>query len=72
MVRTGARSHNGDKVMLTVHVSRETADLLDRFQKMVSAGRWRRSEMVTKGDIVDEALRRYIAEQVGPDGASRW
>jgi hypothetical protein len=53
--------------MLTVKVSRDVAEMLDRYQKRVSAGRWRRHERVTKRQIVEEALRRYIAAEAGPD-----
>jgi hypothetical protein len=60
MVRDQART-NG-RVMLTVSVSQELAEMLDRYQKQVSAGRWRRSERVTKSAIVEAALRRYLAE----------
>jgi len=55
------------QVMLTVKVSRDVAEMLDRYQKRVSAGRWRRHERVTKRQIVEEALRRYIAAEAGPD-----
>jgi hypothetical protein len=51
------------QVMLTVKVSRDVAEMLDRYQKRVSAGRWRRHERVTKRQIVEEALRRYIAAE---------
>jgi hypothetical protein len=56
------------QVMLTVKVSRDVAEMLDRYQKRVSAGRWRRHERVTKRQIVEEALRRYIAAEADPDG----
>jgi hypothetical protein len=61
-----ARLHDG-QVMLTVKVSRDVAEMLDRYQKRVSAGRWRRHERVTKRQIVEEALRRYIAAEAGHD-----
>lgn len=56
------------QVMLTVKVSRDVAEMLDRYQKRVSAGRWRRHERVTKRQIVEEALRRYIAAEADLDG----
>jgi hypothetical protein len=56
------------QVMLTVKVSRDVAEMLDRYQKRVSAGRWRRHERVTKRQIVEEALRRYIAAEADADG----
>jgi hypothetical protein len=56
------RLHDG-QVMLTVKVSRDVAEMLDRYQKRVSAGRWRRHERVTKRQIVEEALRRYISAE---------
>jgi len=62
-----ARSDDGE-VMLTVKVSRDVAEMLDRYQKHVSAGRWRRHERVTKRQIVEEALRRYIATEAGLEG----
>jgi hypothetical protein len=61
------RLHDG-QVMLTVKVSRDVAEMLDRYQKRVSAGRWRRHERVTKRQIVEEALRRYIAAEADADG----
>jgi hypothetical protein len=54
------------QVMITVKVSRDVAEMLDRYQKRVSAGRWRRHERITKRQIVEEALRRYIAAEAGP------
>lgn len=60
MIR-GPHASDG-KVMISVRISLEVAAMLDHHQKRVSAGRWRRSERVTKSEIVEEALRRYLTE----------
>lgn len=56
------RCRSDGRVMISVRISLEVASMLDHHQKRISAGKWRRSERVTKSEIVEEALRRYLAE----------
>jgi hypothetical protein len=66
MARQHSQTANG-KVMLTVHVAQEIADKLDRYQKAISAGRWRRADRITKSAIVEDALRLYFSNRPEDD-----
>jgi hypothetical protein len=56
---------SGRTAKTTLAFSAELLERLDRYQKQLSAGRWRRGAAPTKSQLVEEALRAYLDAKTG-------